>query len=239
VTRNGAHQRAGHRARRNACPALAVIAKEPAAGQAKTRLSPALGDAGAAAAAQAMLVDTLAAVAASGADPWLCFTPSGARDRLAALAPGFRLLPQSGGDLGDRLAALMHDLLASGAPQAAIIGADTPHIPPRTFHAAFAMLDDVDIVLGPALDGGYYLVGAKAPAPELFHGIPMSTDVVLGLTLERAARAGLRIGLLPHLRDLDRADDLDAALRDGDLAACPNTLRVVRTLLDRPQVVGA
>jgi uncharacterized protein len=83
--------------------ALTVIAKEPVAGLAKTRLVPALGEAGAARAAAAMLTDTLAAVRAADAEPWLCFTPAEARERLGRLAPGFGLLAQAPGDLGDRL----------------------------------------------------------------------------------------------------------------------------------------
>jgi hypothetical protein len=109
--------------------ALAVIAKEPVAGLAKTRLVPALGEAGAARAATAMLIDTLAAVRSSGADPWLCFTPAEARERLGTLAPGFGLLAQAPGDLGDRLAACLADLLGAGADRVAIVGADTPHVP--------------------------------------------------------------------------------------------------------------
>lgn len=219
--------------------ALAVIAKEPVAGLAKTRLAPALGEEGAALAARAMLADTLRAVAATGADPWLCFTPAAARARLARLAPGLRLLAQVEGGLGDRLAACLAALLAAGAERAAIVGADTPHIPQRTYRAAFAMLDDADVVLGPALDGGYYLVAAQAPAPELFAGVPMGTDMVLGLTLERAAAAGLTVGLLPPLRDLDRVEDLQAALDGGELDGSPRTRQVLTDLLDRRQVLRA
>ena len=184
--------------------ALAVIAKEPVAGLAKYRLVPALGEAGAARAATAMLADTLAAVRATGAEPWLCFTPAEARERLGRLAPGFGLLAQASGDLGDRLAACLAGLLAAGADRVAIVGADTPHIPAASYRRAFALLDEVDVVLGPALDGGYYLVAAKAARPELFVGIPMGTEVVLSTTLARAARGGLGVALLPPLRDLDR-----------------------------------
>jgi uncharacterized protein len=220
--------RSGRGRRRDA---LAVIAKEPVAGLAKTRLVPALGETGAARAATAMLADTLAAVGASGADPWLCFTPAAARERLRRLAPGFRLLPQAAGDLGDRLAACLADLLAAGADRVAIVGADTPHVPRASFRQALALLDEADVVLGPALDGGYYLVAAKAARPELFVGVPMGTDVVLTETLARAARDGLVVALLPPLRDLDRVEDLAAALAAGDLDAAPATLAVASDLL--------
>jgi rSAM/selenodomain-associated transferase 1 len=211
--------------------ALAVIAKEPVAGLAKTRLVPALGTAGAARAAAAMLADTLAAVRASGAEPWLCFTPAAARERLGRLAPGFGLLAQAAGDLGDRLAACLADLLAAGADRVAIVGADTPHVPQASYRRAFALLDDADVVLGPALDGGYYLVAAKAARPELFVGVPMGTEIVLAETLARAASDRLVVALLPPLRDLDRVEDLAAALAAGELASAPATLAAATDLL--------
>ena len=226
----------GRRPRRDA---LAVIAKEPVAGLAKTRLVPALGEAGAARAATAMLADTLATVRATGADPWLCFTPVEARERLGRLAPGFGLLAQGSGDLGDRLAACLADLLATGADRVTIVGADTPHVPVSSYQRAFALLDEADVVLGPALDGGYYLVAAKAARPELFVGIPMGTEVVLTETLARAIAAGLVVALLPPLRDLDMVEDLAAALDAGELAGAPATLAATKELLAAARVATA
>jgi rSAM/selenodomain-associated transferase 1 len=214
---------------------LAVIAKEPVAGLAKTRLAPALGEHGAAAVAAALLNDTLESLTTVDAEPWLCFAPAGARDRMAALAPGYRLLPQVDGDLGDRLAACAAALHAAGATRLAIVGADTPHLPVAWCRAAFQLLDDVDVMLGPALDGGYYLIaidGSAGPPPaELFTGVPMGSNQVLGETLGRARRLGLRTGLLPPLRDLDRIEDLQAALDGGELASSPRSLTVVGRLL--------
>ncbi len=217
------------------CPALAVIAKEPVAGLAKTRLAPALGARGAASMAAAMLADTLATARTVPANPWLCFEPAGARDRMAALAPGFRLLAQAGGDLGDRLAACAAALHAAGARRLAIVGADTPHLPAAWYRSAFALLDRFDLVLGPALDGGYYLIAIDAttrpPPAELFTGVPMGTDAVLGETLSRAQGLGLRAGLLPPLRDLDRIEDLEAALDHDELAGSPSSLEAIGALL--------
>jgi uncharacterized protein len=215
--------------------ALAVIAKEPAAGLAKTRLAPALGERGAAAVAAALLADTLALLRMVEAEPWLCFAPAAARHRMAALAPGFELLPQVDGDLGDRLAACARALHVAGATRLGIVGADTPHLPADWCRTAFELLDRVDVVLGPALDGGYYLIaidGTGGPPPaELFTGVPMGTDRVLEETLRRARRLGLRTGLLPPLRDLDRVEDLRAALDGGELASSPRSLEVVGSLL--------
>ncbi len=208
---------------RGAGRALAVIAKEPVAGQAKTRLAAALGPQGAAHLAAAMLRDTIRAVARVDAAPWLCFTPGEARERMARLAPGFGLLPQRGDGLGERLAACLEELTDRGADKVAIIAADTPHLPLAAYQAGFALLDEADVTLGPSLDGGYYLIGARRPAPELFAGVPMGTDAVLEATLERARHAGLEVRLLPPARDLDRVEDLTAALAAGELDDSPYT----------------
>jgi uncharacterized protein len=178
-----------------------------------------------------MLADTLEVVAGVDAARWVCFTPAAARRRLRRLAPGFSLLPQVAGDLGDRLAACLAGLLERGAGRVAIVGADTPHVPAATYTAALELLDHVDVVLGPATDGGYYLVAAKAPRPELFLGVPMGTGEVLAVTLRRAAANHLRVALLPPLRDLDRFEDLRAALDAGELAGSPRTLAVATELV--------
>jgi glycosyltransferase A (GT-A) superfamily protein (DUF2064 family) len=112
-----------------------------------------------------------------------------------------------------------------------IVAADTPQVPRTTYEAAFTMLSQVDVVLGPAQDGGYYLVGAKAVLPELFVGVPMGTDAVLEVTMRRAVRRRLEVGTVPTLRDLDQLEDLQAALAAGELDACPRTRLVVADLL--------
>jgi len=217
---------------------LAVIAKEPVAGLAKTRLARALGDDQAATVAAALLDDTLTLLTRVPAEAWLCFAPAAARERMATLAPGCTLLPQVDGDFGDRLAACATSLHAAGATHLGIIGADTPHLPADWCQTAFELLDRVDVVLGPALDGGYYLIaidGTSRPPPaELFTGVPMGSDQVLEVTLRRARRLGLRTGLLPPLRDLDTIEDLQAALDGGELESCSRSLEVVGGLLARP-----
>jgi rSAM/selenodomain-associated transferase 1 len=210
---------------------LVVIAKEPVPGAVKTRLVPALGADGAVRVAAAMLADTVAGMAEVDAEPWVCFAPPEARARMTRLAPGFGLLAQVEGDLGDRLAACLAALLGAGADRVVIVGADTPQVPRATYEAAFTLLDQADLVLGPARDGGYYLVGAKAALPELFVGVPMGTDTVLRETMQRAVRRRLRVRTLPMLRDLDQLEDLQAALAAGELDASPRTRSVVADLL--------
>ena len=212
--------------------ALVVIAKEPVPGAVKTRLAPILGADGAARVAAAMLADTVAGMAEVDAERWVCFAPPDARTRMASMAPGCGLLAQVEGDLGDRLAACFAALLGGGAERVVIVGVDTPHVPRATYQEAFALLDQVDVVLGPAVDGGYFLVGAKAVVPELFVGIPMGTDAVLQMTIQRAIQRRLRIGTVPMLRDLDRLEDLRAALAAGELdGSRPRTRLVAAGLL--------
>jgi rSAM/selenodomain-associated transferase 1 len=211
--------------------ALVVIAKEPVPGAVKTRLAPILGPDGAARAAAAMLADTLAVMAQVDAEPWVCFAPPDARARMAQLAPGCGLLAQVEGDLGDRLAACFAALLGGGADRVVIVAADTPQVPRATYQAAFELLDQVDVVLGPAADGGYYLVGAKAALPELFVGVPMGTDAVFHQTIRRAVHGRLQIGTVPMLRDLDLLEDLRAALAAGELDRSPRTRQVAAALL--------
>ena len=211
--------------------ALAVIAKQPVPGLVKTRLAGRFGPGGAARAAAAMLADTLATVRTVGAAPWLCYAPAEAGAAMAALAPGFGLMAQRGGGLGPRLAACVRDLLAGGAERVAVVGADTPQLPAATYVDAFERLDEHDVVLGPALDGGYYLVALKTWTPDLFSGVRMGTATVLAETIALATAAGRRVGLLAPARDLDRPGDLAAALDDGELATSPATAAVAAELL--------
>ena len=123
------------------------------------------------------------------------------------LGAGGRALPQCDGDLGCRMAAASGEAFADGAERVVIIGSDCPDLATETLARAFALLDDADVVLGPATDGGYYLVGLAAPRDELFDGIPWSTPDTLRVTLEVARARGLRVALLEEKRDIDTADD--------------------------------
>ena len=106
---------------------------------------------------------------------------------------------------------------ALGSPYqlAIIIGTDIPGITVSLISMAFKNLEDHDIVLGPTLDGGYYLVGLRAPTPGLFENIPWSTDTVFSLTQEKAQAMGLSLKILPMLRDLDTIGDLQAFIQES------------------------
>ncbi len=209
-------------------PAAIVIAKAPRPGLCKTRLEPMLGPEGCAR-LQAALVARAAAWAAAAGDPFVVFTPEEARDEVAALAPGATLVPQVEGSLGDRLAAAFRSVLAAHPGPAILIGVDTPQLGPE--HAA-AALDDlregVDVTVGPASDGGYYLIGLREPNDALFALPPekWGGPEVLVRTLEAANEASLTVGMLRSERDLD--DEADARAMLADPLTPPEVVAVLR-----------
>lgn len=192
--------------------ALIVLAKAPVAGLAKTRLIPALGAAGAAALAERLLRHAVAEAAAAGfAQVELCGAPDASHPAFAELQAkhGLALSLQGEGDLGAR----MHRALARALarwPQALLIGTDAPALDAARLRQAAAALaaPGVDAVFVPAVDGGYALVGLKAPAPLLFDGMVWSTPQVMQHTRERATAAGLRLAELIPVADIDEPADL-------------------------------
>jgi hypothetical protein len=187
---------------------IAVFARPPVEGEAKTRLSPALPPAFARDLYAGMLADTLAAVAAARADERFVYWAGDPARAPVALPPGTIERRQAGDDLGARLAAAFEDLLAAPSAGAVIVGADAPDLESATLERAFAALATADLVLGPAGDGGYGLIGLRRAAPALFAGVEWSTPAVLEQTLARAAAARLETALLPALDDIDTPADL-------------------------------
>ena len=131
------------------------------------------------------------------------------RDWLGGESLEFR--PQAEGDLGERMARAFEEALRD-ADRACIVGTDVPALRAALVVQALERLESADVVLGPAEDGGYYLMALSRPHPEIFSDVPWSTADVLGTTLERARHAGLRESLLPVLKDVDTAADLPAYL---------------------------
>lgn len=209
--------------------ALAVMAKVPVAGQVKTRLCPPLTPRAAARLARCFLLDRVEQLGLiPEADRLVAFAPPEGEAGLRRLLPaGVRLVPQVGPDLGTRLDRLLTALLAEGYAGAIALDADSPTLPTDYLRAACRHLRaaTADVVLGPAEDGGYYLIGLRAPAPALFQAMPWSTATVAAETQARARAAGLRLRLLPAWFDVDRGPDL-ARLR----AAAPGGFRPPRTL---------
>ena len=191
---------------------LAIMAKAPRVGAAKTRLCPPLRAPEAAELAQCFLLDTIERVRmVAGARPIMAYAPVEARAQFEEAAPGFSLIPQRGGDLGERQLHLIEEILGLGLQAALVIGTDSPTLPSECLDEAVSlvMAPNVDVVLGPTEDGGYYLIGLRVPCPALFENMPWSTPAVLSRTLGRAQHLGLRVACLPTWFDVDTGADLE------------------------------
>jgi rSAM/selenodomain-associated transferase 1 len=191
---------------------LGVFLKAPRPGEAKTRLVPAIGPDAAAALYRALAEAVVERTRPRSGEyeRILFFTPPEARAELQAWLPGEALVAQEGADLGARMAAAFDACFARGAERAAIVGSDVPGLASEDVAAALDALADHDLALGPALDGGYYLIALGQPRPALFQGIAWGTASVLPATMERAAALGLTVRVLEPRRDVDTLDDLRA-----------------------------
>lgn len=194
--------------------ALLVLARHPARGRVKTRLAREIGDLAALAVYRRMLGWTISlarAEARRGRRVAIWVDPPG---RIPAFrrghARGLACVPQPRGDLGARLRAAFRGAFRSGALRAVAIGTDCPALRRRHLDEAFRRLRGTDAVLGPAADGGYYLLGLARPVPGLFDRIAWGGPRVLRQTLGRLRLAGIRAWVLPALRDVDEARDMEA-----------------------------
>ena len=223
--------------------ALLVIAKRPAPGQTKTRLSPPLLPEQASALYECFLRDTLdVARAVPGVTRLAHYAPETAAGYFRQLAPEFGLRPQVGDSLGPRLDEVLTRCLAEGFERAVIMDSDSPTLPPAYVAGAFAELEAADVVLGPCEDGGYYLIGLKRPQPRLLREVQMSTAFVLRDTLALAEQAGLRVALLPSWYDVDTAQELErlrADLAEHANVSAPHTSAFLAQLAAGEQPAGA
>jgi rSAM/selenodomain-associated transferase 1 len=189
---------------------IAVFAKAPVAGRVKTRLIPALGAAGAAA-LQARLIEATLAKARALAGARVCLWLAGGD---YAAPPGVAIARQQGADLGAR----MHHAFAvtlARARACVLIGTDCPALSTAHLRLAFERLRTHDVVVAPAEDGGYVLIGLNAPQPRLFEGIAWGEATVMGATRAAIEACGLRASYLPALPDLDTPADLARAQAQG------------------------
>ncbi|TGD80885.1 glycosyltransferase [Hymenobacter wooponensis] len=189
---------------------LIVFARYPELGRVKTRLAAGVGQERALQVYRQLLAHTQAVGAALPARKWLWLAEAGPGADQSDPWVGYHQLPQPAGDLGHRMQSAFAHAFAEGAVAVVIIGTDCPGLRTDHLHEAYAALRTHDLVLGPATDGGYYLLGMKQVWPELFMNKQWSTDSVRADTLLDAERLGLQVHLLEELRDVDTADDLAA-----------------------------
>jgi rSAM/selenodomain-associated transferase 1 len=216
---------------------LLVFARLPELGKVKTRLAATLGDERALAVYRAMLLDLLQSIGNSSEDleieiMWAP-TEAASASSLSAAFGSYALAMQTGALLGDRLAmAFSERFFFHRTDKIIAIGVDDPRLSRETIDHAFALLDSCEWVLGPASDGGYYLIGCRAAAfdTEIFQGIEWGTSTVLSTTLGKIRALGSTLAMLPVRSDIDTADDLarfaaETASASGSL---PELLRAVR-----------
>jgi uncharacterized protein len=186
---------------------LIVFVKAPRPGSVKTRLAATIG-AEAACEAYLHMVEALWTQIRSLRNVQLRFSPEGAEPEVQRwLQPEWTMALQGDGDLGVRLTTAFADAFAAGAQRVAIIGSDCPYVTVDDIEQAWKALGDHDVVLGPARDGGYWLVALRQLYPDLFREIDWGTADVLKRTVDRARALNLRVHLRRELSDIDTADD--------------------------------
>jgi rSAM/selenodomain-associated transferase 1 len=151
----------------------------------------------------------------------LAYWPVQRRDDFAALAGDWQLMPQCEGDLGQRMRQHFDDAFAAGARRVVLLGTDSPNIPLPIIEQAYGLLREHALVLGPAEDGGYYLIGASAGTPDVFAEIDWSSSHVWRQTTQRADRLRLDWAALPSWYDVDTPQDLARLIAELSTTADP------------------
>lgn len=189
--------------------ALIIFARAPELGLVKTRIAADLGQQAALDIYRELGRNTVhAARAVRDCTIVVQYTPLGSEAGLVAwLGSDVLLQPQTEGDLGARMSSAIDAAVHRGARHAVVIGTDCPSLDTAILGAAFDALATTDVVIGPATDGGYYLIGVTQSRPALFTGIPWSSTDTLGATLAAASAAGLGVALLDTRSDIDTAAD--------------------------------
>lgn len=191
-----------------------IFAKYWEPGKVKTRLAATLGSQSASELYRLFVTTLLARFRQCADTRVLCFTPQEQADAFALFADAdWTARPQATGDLGSRMRSFFDDCFRNGAERVVLIGSDSPTIPQEHVESAFRLLHETDVVLGPAEDGGYYLVGASRNVAGIFENIDWSTARVWEQTVARLGELQLSYEVLPQWYDVDQSNDLER-LRD-------------------------
>lgn len=194
--------------------AIIVMTRYPEAGKVKTRLIEHLGVEGARHLHQKMAEYTISTLEPlrdiQTADLWVFFSGGSTEKMQNWLGEGLEYRPQQGENLGSKMTHAFEHIFAAGYNRAVMLGTDCPDIEGATIVKALKYLRSADVVLGPAEDGGYYLIGLNELAPDLFSNIDWGSDKVLNQTSGIAKQLNLIPAYMPSLRDIDTPDDLDS-----------------------------
>jgi len=190
---------------------LLFFIKNPQKGRVKTRLAAVLGDEMAVGLYRRFLLDMLSMLNKGTFIFYLCVYPVDALEDIKTwLGQEYLYMPQQGGHLGERMKNAFKEALAMSFKRVVLIGSDIPSLPLEFIEEAFISLEKKDVVIGPSVDGGYYLIGFRNDkfSPRAFKGIPWSTERVFGETMKVLEDEGLTVHTLKTLRDIDTVQDL-------------------------------
>lgn len=218
---------------------IAVFVKAPIRGQVKSRIAASAGSEAALSLYRCFVLDMLDTVRNTG-HPVLVFVTPGDRigDVRTWLGQDLRYRPQEGADLGERMERAFRAIFTEGAARAVLIGSDIPDLPADVLLEARDALGQHDAVIGPAQDGGYYLIGFRRDTfmPDIFRGVPWSGPDVLDRTMRVLRRRAMRVHTLRTWRDVDTVEDLgDLLHRNRDTAfASSRTMRYAAEMRNMP-----
>jgi rSAM/selenodomain-associated transferase 1 len=192
-----------------------LFVKLPEKGRVKSRLAQRMNEDLVLRLYENMVLDTID-ILIKGRFPFrICFTPPDARDRILEwLGKEYRAFPQAGDDLGDRMENAFEHVFSEGTDDALLIGSDIPDLTAEVMVEAFTALLKNEAVIGPAGDGGYYLIGLKKGSftPIIFHDMVWSTKTVFRETMDKLCNASLKVHVLPELTDVDTVEDLETLM---------------------------
>ena len=188
---------------------LGFFAKFPEPGRVKTRLARDIGPDAAADVCRRIAEYVLKRTSPDDSvyHRIIFYAPDAMRQQFSEWMQGEVLLAQTGGDVGERMDNALKELFNMGAERAIVVGSDIPGLHKGVIEQAFHGLDSCDVVIGPAMDGGYYLIGMKSPHPEIFRTITWGTDKVFEETVTITEKMGLSYGVVATLFDVDDLDD--------------------------------
>jgi hypothetical protein len=212
---------------------ILFFVKNPVKGEVKSRLAAVLGETIAVELYENFILDMLTTVDSCKARCLICFFPERAQKKLKHwLGRAYHYLPQEGKDLGERMKNGFIEAFRMKCKNVVLIGSDIPDLPLSFVRRAFRMLKKYDAVVGPARDGGYYLIGFRHDTfiPEVFDRLTWGGKTVLRSTLNRLKKRGCRVHLLPAWNDVDTADDVMALLlrNKSGKCACPKTITYLK-----------
>ena len=215
--------------------AVIVVGKVPRPGEVKSRLARSLGEERAARIYECFLLDTVEALSKLEGTDVVVSLLGGLLPSLRRIGPNVKVVPQRGSTFGGRLRNSVADALGMGYRPVVLVGSDNPSLPPEAVAEAFEALKSCDVVIGPATDGGYYLIGMHRLHDSLFSDeIRWGTERVLGQTLRRCHEEGLSVRLVRPWYDVDTVEDLrflkahiEGCLLSGEPIPCPRTARLL------------